>query len=189
MSAISLIARAGSAAPDFVYKTLNAGQPPKLFTLAMVKQENRVLLGKKKRGFGAGYYNGFGGKVEPQETILEAASRELVEEAGIHADVVEHKGVLTFVFDNEPRPWEVHVFNVPSFSGTPVETDEMQPVWFDFADIPYSNMWADDVHWYPLYLADNQFQGTFAFTNTTQLVWHHLEEGVLLEQNALSPSA
>lgn len=32
-----------------------------------------VLLGMKKRGFGAGKWNGFGGKVQPGETIEEAA--------------------------------------------------------------------------------------------------------------------
>jgi 8-oxo-dGTP pyrophosphatase MutT (NUDIX family) len=34
----------------------------------------------KKRGFGAGKFNGFGGKVEPQESILEGAIREFREE-------------------------------------------------------------------------------------------------------------
>lgn len=35
----------------------------KLLTLVLVRQQNRILLGKKKRGFGEGYHNGFGGKV------------------------------------------------------------------------------------------------------------------------------
>lgn len=30
--------------------------------LVLVTDGNRVLLGKKKRGFGEGYFNGFGGK-------------------------------------------------------------------------------------------------------------------------------
>lgn len=38
-----------------------------------------VLLGWKKRGFGAFRYNGFGGKVEPGETVAAAAARELLE--------------------------------------------------------------------------------------------------------------
>ncbi|MDP4007437.1 MAG: hypothetical protein Q8P55_02500 [bacterium] len=42
----------------------------KLFTLCIVQQEGQVLLGMKKRGFGKGRWNGFGGKVkgEPIET-------------------------------------------------------------------------------------------------------------------------
>ncbi|XP_061212980.1 oxidized purine nucleoside triphosphate hydrolase isoform X1 [Neopsephotus bourkii] len=45
----------------------------KLFTLVLVVQPQRVLLGLKKRGFGAGLWNGFGGKVQPGESIEEAA--------------------------------------------------------------------------------------------------------------------
>ena len=41
----------------------------KLLTLVIPVDDDkkRVLLGLKKRGFGEGYYNGFGGKVEPGE--------------------------------------------------------------------------------------------------------------------------
>lgn len=47
----------------------------KLLTLVLVVQPGRVLLGMKKRGFGAGKWNGFGGKVQPGETIEQAARR------------------------------------------------------------------------------------------------------------------
>lgn len=47
----------------------------KLLTLVMVVQPGRVLLGMKKRGFGAGRWNGFGGKVHAGETIEDAARR------------------------------------------------------------------------------------------------------------------
>lgn len=49
--------------------------PKKLLTLVFVLQPNQVLLGLKKRGFAAGWWNGFGGKVEPGETIDEGAKR------------------------------------------------------------------------------------------------------------------
>lgn len=47
----------------------------KLLTLVLVVQPGRVLLGMKKRGFGAGRWNGFGGKVQSGETIEDAARR------------------------------------------------------------------------------------------------------------------
>ena len=47
----------------------------KLLTLVMVVQPGKVLLGMKKRGFGEGKWNGFGGKVQSGETIEEAARR------------------------------------------------------------------------------------------------------------------
>lgn len=38
-----------------------------------------VALGHKKRGWMVGIWNGFGGKLEPGETVEQAAARELQE--------------------------------------------------------------------------------------------------------------
>ncbi len=57
------------------------GKKRRLYTLVFLldgdRDRDRVLLGMKKRGFGAGKWNGFGGKVDPGETIVEAAARWL----------------------------------------------------------------------------------------------------------------
>ena len=151
--------------------------PPRLFTLALIHDppSRRVLLGLKKRGFGAGRWNGFGGKVEPGETVAAAAARELTEECGLTAPGLERRGRLTFVFDDQPAPWEVHVFYGTAWAGALAESDEMAPRWFDEADIPYADMWADDAHWLPRLLAGERVVGTFEFTDTTTLVRHELE--------------
>ena len=47
----------------------------KVLTLAFVRESTRVLLGLKKRGFGEGRWNGFGGKVQLGETIEAGAVR------------------------------------------------------------------------------------------------------------------
>jgi len=47
----------------------------KILTLAFVRRPGEILLGYKKRGFGVGKWNGFGGKVEIGETIHDAAKR------------------------------------------------------------------------------------------------------------------
>lgn len=47
----------------------------KLYTLALIQSNGNILLGMKKRGFGVGRWNGFGGKVHSDETVLEAAKR------------------------------------------------------------------------------------------------------------------
>lgn len=49
--------------------------PNKLLTLLFVCEPGRVLLGMKKRGFGIGRWNGFGGKVQEGETVEEGAIR------------------------------------------------------------------------------------------------------------------
>lgn len=41
---------------------------------------------------------------------------------------------------------------------------------------PCSAAGADDVHWYPLFLARQRFKGIFAFRQTTQLVWFDVRQ-------------
>lgn len=48
----------------------------KLLSLVLLRKNGSVLLGWKKRGFGAGKWNGFGGKLEEGETMLECAKRQ-----------------------------------------------------------------------------------------------------------------
>lgn len=46
-----------------------------LYSLVFLRSETEILLGLKKRGFGKGKWNGFGGKIEPGETIMQGAIR------------------------------------------------------------------------------------------------------------------
>jgi 8-oxo-dGTP pyrophosphatase MutT (NUDIX family) len=68
----------------------------KLLTLVFITAGDRVLLGLKKRGFGAGRFNGFGGKVEHGEGIEVAAKREVLEECGITVLELEKRAVHEF---------------------------------------------------------------------------------------------
>lgn len=38
-------------------------KPSKILTLLLIQQKDKILLAMKKKGFGKGKYNGFGGKV------------------------------------------------------------------------------------------------------------------------------
>ena len=148
-------------------------------TLCIVRDGNRILLGMKKRGFGSGKYNGFGGKVENAETIEAAALRELREESGMNASFAKKSAVLTFKFPHKPE-WNqiVHVFVADKWSGSPVESDEMRPEWFDIQKIPYNQMWIDDAHWLPHILAGNFVHATFVLSSDTGTI---LEKDVKLE--------
>ena len=71
-----------------------------------VDPAGRLLLGCKKRGFGAGKWNGFGGKLEGKETFRACAVREVREEAGIRInpddlDLIGFKGQVIFDDDGE----------------------------------------------------------------------------------------
>ncbi|XP_051570043.1 oxidized purine nucleoside triphosphate hydrolase [Myxocyprinus asiaticus] len=148
----------------------------KLLTLVLIVQPGRVLLGMKKRGFGAGKWNGFGGKVQTGETIEQAARRELLEESGLTVDTLYKIGNIKFEFIGETELLDVHIFRADTYKGEPAESDEMRPQWFDTDKIPFSQMWADDVLWFPLMLQKKKFLGYFKFQGHDVIVEHKLEE-------------
>lgn len=135
------------------------------------KKNKRVLMGMKKRGFGAGKYNGFGGKVEPGEKIEDAAKRELFEECGVTATNIKHVAELTFFFKTKPE-WNqvVHAFLTEHWTGTPAESDEMLPVWFGFDKIPFDKTWQDDIHWLPKVLKNKKIRAEFTFGEDNESV-------------------
>ena len=135
----------------------------KILTLCIPIKDNRVLLGMKKRGFGSGRWNGFGGKMEEEETIEQATIRELYEEVGIKDGVLNKVGILEFSFQNNDKILQVHIFKLIDFSNTAIETEEMKPQWFSFNEIPFSQMWSDDEYWFPLLLSGKLFEGEFLF--------------------------
>jgi 8-oxo-dGTP diphosphatase / 2-hydroxy-dATP diphosphatase len=139
-------------------------------------QHPKILLGMKKRGFGEGKWNGFGGKVDESETLEEAAKRELEEEAGIEAAQLEKSGILNFEFRGSSEILEVHVFKSESFSGEPKESEEMKPKWFFIDEIPFREMWPDDIYWFPLFLRNKKFKGDFVFGEGDAVLSHTLIE-------------
>ena len=150
----------------------------KVLTLVVVHDHERILLGLKKRGFGEGRWNGFGGKVERGETIAQAAARELREEAGIEAVNLKPRGILTFSFEKDYTDLlEINIFTTSQYTGEPVETEEMKPQWFEHHEIPYQEMWADDPHWLPLVLSGKDVKGHIHFdAPDTQVILNNLIE-------------
>ncbi len=134
-----------------------------LLTLCIVQKDKKVLLGFKKTGFGAGQWNGFGGKVEKGESIEDAAKRELKEESCLTAQEISKRGILNFEFEEYPEILEVRVFQTDKFEGISEETREMRPEWFSIDELPYKEMWTSDAHWMPLLLAGKKFKGSFLF--------------------------
>ena len=142
---------------------------------------SRVLLGMKKRGFGMGKYNGFGGKLEPGETMPECASRELHEESGclVPVEKLQARGRMHFHMLNDSGMLDkksgkiiphlyVYLFSAELkdvAEGDVTESDEMRPEWFDYASVPLEKMWQDDQYWLPTLLSGSDVVGAFEFSS------------------------
>jgi len=137
-------------------------------TLCLLVKENEILLAMKKRGFGVGKWNGVGGKVDKEETIEEAAVREMKEEIGVTANLenLENVGNIKFYFKDNPE-WDnhMHIFLIREWEREPRESEEMKPQWYKHQEIPYGEMWADDIHWMPLVLAGKKIEAEFHFND------------------------
>ena len=86
-----------------------------VLTLTLITKDNQILLGLKKRGFGMGKLNGFGGKVEAGESVKEAAIRELFEESSLEAKSLDAMAVIDFSWQAKQQDLEVHVFHSNNF--------------------------------------------------------------------------
>ena len=136
----------------------------RLSTLCFCLRGDQVLLAMKKRGFGAGKWNGYGGKVLEKETPRAAAIRELEEESGlvVGEEILEQVGLVKFYFDGN-QLFECHVFLVREWQGEPLESDEMKPHWFPVSQLPFEKMWVADSKWVPLVLAGRKLEAEVIF--------------------------
>jgi 8-oxo-dGTP pyrophosphatase MutT (NUDIX family) len=126
-------------------------------------QINEICLAMKKRGFGAGRWNGVGGKVEEEE-LEAAARREAKEEINASVGNCKKMAELAFCFPHNPD-WDqlVHVYFSSDWKGRLRESEEMSPKWFFIPEIPFGSMWPDDIFWLPQVLKGNLIKAAFEF--------------------------
>lgn len=147
-------------------------------TLLHIIKDGKILLAEKKRGFGVGLFNGVGGKLEPGETVEQAMIRETQEE--INVTPINYKKVAVINFDmfhkGEPTLEEMHVYIANDFIGTPDETEEMKPQWFDMDKIPYEKMFAADRIWMREVFNNKKLTGNVKFDKDFNLLEYNFNE-------------
>lgn len=141
---------------------------PQLVSLALCVRGDEILLAMKKRGFGEGFWNGAGGKPDPGETMEQAMIRECQEEIALTPTVYEKVAIHSFEM-KDAADFEAHVYIVTKWDGEPTESEEMAPKWFKKTNIPYEQMWQDDVLWLPLVLRGQKLETIFVFDAQDQL--------------------
>ncbi|MBP9757268.1 MAG: 8-oxo-dGTP diphosphatase [Candidatus Pacebacteria bacterium] len=142
-------------------------------TLCYCIRGNEILLGLKKVRFGAGKWNGYGGKVDPGETNEEAAARELFEESGIATDhgKLEKIADIQFFFSGKPV-FQCHAYIAREWDGEPVESEEMAPRWFAIDAMPLESMWISDAAWLREALSGSPMAGTVYFNDDGSVIEH-----------------
>jgi 8-oxo-dGTP diphosphatase len=160
--------RTGSAPATAAASEWRGWEPVHRATLVFVVRGGEVLLIRKKRGLGAGKVNGPGGKLDPGESILACAIREVEEELCVTPTGLEQSGELQFQF-TDGYSIHVSVFRADDCDDEPRETDEAIPLWTALDAIPYDEMWEDDRIWLPLLIAGERFSGRFVFDGDRML--------------------
>ena len=151
-------------------------------TLLFLRRKDEVLLAMKLRGFGAGRWNGVGGKLEEGESIEQALVREAQEEIGVTPTRYEKVADLQFdeYFKGEPALMHVHVYACDQWDGEPEKSEEMEPKWFGISKIPYENMWSDDQYWLPQVLAGDKVAASFVLDENDAITKHDVRTAVKL---------
>lgn len=147
-------------------------------TLLILRKDNKILLARKKRGFGFGKWNGVGGKVEEKETPEEAMIRETQEEISVTPIEYEKIGIIRFVeyVKEELTTNDMHLYIATKWQGVPKESEEMQPKWFSINNLPWEEMFSDDKYWLPLVLKGKKLDAFFEYDKNWNLQKQEVKE-------------
>ena len=154
----------------------NVSFPLRQATLCFIVRKDEILLAMKKRGFGKGRWNGVGGKVEKNEEVPSAVVREAKEEIGVLPIDIYRVAVLNFYFThNQDWNQQVIVYISDRWDGKPVESEEMKPKWFKQNNLPYKEMWPDDILWLPHVLNGSFVEAEFMFGEGDVVLDHTIQ--------------
>lgn len=118
-------------------------------------QGEEVLLAVKTRKIGVGLFNGYGGKLDENETKQQACARELFTESGLNANPEDFQliGLVDFYIHKNDGKITVNsceIYTVKKFTGSPKPTVEMiNPTWFPISKLPLNKMMEDATFWVP----------------------------------------
>ena len=159
---------------EFMEKSLKTS----VCSLLYILRGEKLLLARKKRGFGYGIYNGIGGKQEQGETIESTMLRETQEEIGVIPKDYEKVAVLTFdeYVGNERQNVEVHVYIAKDYEGEIAESDEMAPEWFNVGSLPYESMFLDSKFFLSQILEGKKIKAFFKYDKDFNMLEHSVEE-------------
>ncbi|HMA68671.1 MAG TPA: 8-oxo-dGTP diphosphatase [Candidatus Mcinerneyibacterium sp.] len=140
--------------------------------LIYLKDENNYLMikrNKKENDFHEGFFVAPGGKREKNESITEAAIRELKEETGFRAEELELMGFLNFPDKGDSpfnKEWLGFVFLCESYSGKQKKScPEGELIWVDEKKLLKLPMWEGDYIFTKMLIKKNKFDIKLTYQN------------------------
>lgn len=138
----------------------------------LVLDNEQILIWKKKKWFWEWKYVFVWWKNKKNETYIDCAKRELLEETWIDIDKNKLEKIWCFYYYYEW--WEtiksiafLYKYNQEEL----IETDEILPCLFDFKSIPYNKMWWDCIVWLPKVLKwEKNLKYKFFFDKNKELI-------------------
>jgi len=139
-------------------------------TLCLILKDSKILLGRKTRKLGKGFWNGPGGKLEEGENLQDSIMREVKAETGLNIKNLEQVGRVVVEFEDGSEGVLLHIFLTKDFDGEITDSDEMTELqWFNIERLPLDNMWEDDEFWLPVVLEGKKIEGRFIFDHPSTL--------------------
>jgi len=150
-------------------------------TLCFPIRSGEVLLAEKQRKIGAGYLNGFGGRVEAiDRSLQETNTREIEEEIGIKIKNAKKMGEIAFhnPSDEEKlKRMKVHIFTATKWDGEPAETDEMKKIaWYKIDSLDYDKFLPADRLFIPQILEGKSVKGLIEYNDDWSVKSSSIEE-------------
>lgn len=152
----------------------------KLTTICYIDNGEQLLLlhrNKRKNDIHYGKWISVGGKFEVGETPEQCAKREIYEETGLIANILELCGFITFPnFTQDGEDWYSFVYRVHDFSGELLsECPEGTLQWVDYDKVLTKPTWQGD-YLFLKWILEKQpyFSAQFSYQNE-QLIDYSVE--------------
>lgn len=91
---------------------------------AFLIEDGKIVAIKYKKEMNKGYYDIPGGKIEENETSIQASIREFREETGIEIIDQKYKGNVIIEYPNKIFDFDIYVVN--KYKGDPKELDDLE---------------------------------------------------------------
>lgn len=138
-----------------------------------------LLIHRNKRpdDLHVGKYNGLGGKLAPDEHVLDGMRREIREESGLIVDHLTLRGTISWPgFGKQGEDWFGFVFLIDRWHGElQPENHEGTLEWVSVASMLDLPMWPSDRHFIPMVFDHNPrpFYGCMPFSQGKMVSWQY----------------